>query len=508
MAKKKNQSKRPLTTRIAVREMFDKNSSYPSSGLTPQRLAHIFREADAGDTYRQMELFEEMEEKDTHLSSQLQTRKLAVSGLEWEIQPFSEDERDQQIAEFVSRQLESFDNFDEIIVDMMDAVGKGISFLEISWGYDNAATIIEDIEWVHPKKFFWDSMTDEIKVRTLERPEGMELPDNKFVIHQYKARSGHPSRAGILRVVSWMYLFKNYDLKDWVSFCEVFGMPLRLGKYDPSASDDDKEALMKAIIELGSDAAGMIPSGTSIEFVEANKTSTVDIYEKLARYCDEQISKAVVGQTLTADSGGGSYAQGKTHDNVRHDLTVSDSRSIATTIRRDIIRPLVFYNFGIDRELPFIKFEYEDTDDLKELAEVYSKLSESGLKIPTSHIYKKFSIPKPESGEEVLRNTSTTINASQVQQTELKALKDNTSTSQNKVDELADAVTKHSQRMFQEMYEPILKLMDNCESLEEVKATLEDKNKVQKLYEQMDSKEFEALIEKALYISNLIGRTV
>ena len=40
-----------------------------------------------------------------------------------------------------------------------------------------------------------------------------------------------------MRIVSWMYLFKNYTVKDWVSFCEVYGMPLRIGKYDPGASE-------------------------------------------------------------------------------------------------------------------------------------------------------------------------------------------------------------------------------------------------------------------------------
>ena len=53
---------------------------YPSNGLTPVRLAEIFREADTGDVMRQMELFEEMEEHDPHLFSQLQTRKNAVTG--------------------------------------------------------------------------------------------------------------------------------------------------------------------------------------------------------------------------------------------------------------------------------------------------------------------------------------------------------------------------------------------------------------------------------------------
>ena len=68
-----------------------------------------------------MELFEEMEEKDTHLYSQLQTRKLAVTGLDWEVQPFSEDERDVEVAEFVSDQLHGLENFNDVLLDVLDA---------------------------------------------------------------------------------------------------------------------------------------------------------------------------------------------------------------------------------------------------------------------------------------------------------------------------------------------------------------------------------------------------
>ncbi len=81
-------SGRPIMAAVAIRDVNDKFSSYPSDGLTPVKLARIFKEADAGDPFRQMELFEEMESKDTHLFSQLQTRKLAVTGLDWEVQPF------------------------------------------------------------------------------------------------------------------------------------------------------------------------------------------------------------------------------------------------------------------------------------------------------------------------------------------------------------------------------------------------------------------------------------
>lgn len=79
---------RPNLLEVAVAQVNDKFSTYPSNGLTPVRLAEIFREADAGEVMRQMELFEEMEEKDPHLFSQLQTRKNAVTGMDFEVIPF------------------------------------------------------------------------------------------------------------------------------------------------------------------------------------------------------------------------------------------------------------------------------------------------------------------------------------------------------------------------------------------------------------------------------------
>ena len=80
---------RPVAGVVALGDRNDRYSTYPSNRLDPRKLAAIFREADEGDVFRQMELFEEMEGKDTHLYSQLQTRKLALTGLDWEIQEFS-----------------------------------------------------------------------------------------------------------------------------------------------------------------------------------------------------------------------------------------------------------------------------------------------------------------------------------------------------------------------------------------------------------------------------------
>lgn len=372
--------RRPDTNEIAVAQVTDKYSEYPSNGLTPVKLAEIFKEADAGDVLRQMELFEEMEEKDPHLFSQLQTRKNAVTGLDFEIIPFSDDPRDKEIADFIEEQINGIESLEDVETDLLDAIGKGFAVSEIMWGYDEGHVVVREIKSRHQKRFFWDSLDDSFKVRTKDAPEGILLPTNKFIVHRYKARSGHTSRAGILRVVAWMYLFKNYDLKDWVSFAEVYGLPLRLGKYAPGASEADKVALMQALIQIGADAAGIIPDGTSIDFITTEKTSSSDLYERLARYCDEQISKAILGQTLTSDSGGGSYAQSKTHNDVRHDLTVADCKSLASTLRRDLIRPLCIGGSHTMESKENIVTQASSDEQLKE--KYGGKLYRVGMTVP------------------------------------------------------------------------------------------------------------------------------
>lgn len=502
----------PIMAAVAIRDVNDKFSSYPSDGLTPVKLARIFKEADAGDPFRQMELFEEMESKDTHLFSQLQTRKLAVTGLDWEVQPFSQDGTDQEIAAFVEEQLKELDGFSDNLMDILDAIGKGISFQEIEWEYRDGHVVVGNIEYVHQKKFYYDTLTDALMLRTEAFPGGIPLPENKFIVHRYKARSGHPSRYGVLRVVAWMYLFKNYDLKDWVSFCEVYGMPLRLGTYDATASEKDKAALMDAIVRMGTDAAGIVPSGTDIRFIESNKQSSVDIYERLARFCDEQMSKAIVGQTLTSDSGG-SYAQSKTHNDVRKDLTEADCKAVMETVRRDLIRPLVEFNFGVRAHVPYFVLNATDTDDLKETAEIVNTLAATGLEIPKSWLYKKFNIPAPEKGEETIGKAPAAPRmqgmgqpgTGMFQGLRLKA-DGKEADGQRVLDRLEEAAVKQSSAFFRQMMSPVLELVEHCDSLEGLQEQLKDEEALRQLYNAMKVKDFDQLVEQVMYVSNMLGR--
>ena len=392
---------RPETRELGTVSLAERWSTYPSVGLTPNRLAEIFREADQGDVYRQVELFEEMEEKDAHLAALMQTRKLAVLSKDYEVLPYSKSPEDQQISEFVGEAVYAIPNLEEALLDLLDAVGKGFALAELIWEVAGGRAQVTELKWIPQKKAtFRESLSP--RLLTPKAPwQGEEPPPWKVIYHRYKARSGYASRAGVLRVVGWMYLLKNFALKDWAAFNEVFGMPLRLGKYDPAASQADREALVRAVRNLGSDAAGVISKATEIEFVEAgSQGGKANPYQSMAEFCNREMSKAVLGQTLTTDTTGatGTYAAATVQAQVRRDLVEADAQALATTLREQLLRPLVGFNFGWDRPVPWFRFRYEEEEDLKTLSEVYRNLAALGVPLSAEHLAERFGIPLAASG--------------------------------------------------------------------------------------------------------------
>lgn len=496
----------PPKDSITVASVRDRWSTYPSAGLTPQRLAQIFREADQGDVLRQAELFEEMEEKDAHLFSQLQTRKLAINGLGWEVLPQSEDDaRAQQVADFVSEALLSVD-LDDLILDLMDAVAKGFSVVKLNWMADAGRTWIGSHEWVHSKKItFFDSMQPRI-LTDANQSTGEELPPWAFVYHRYKARSGYDTRAGVLRVCGWMYLFKNYAIKDWVAFAEVFGQPLRLGKYEPGASTDDRDSLLAAVRNLGTDAAGIISKTTEIEFVEAAKTSSINLFEALTSFCDQQMSKAITGQTLSSDSGqggSGSYALGKVHADVRHDLLEADAIAISRTIQRQVILPLVGFNFGWDAPMPIFRISYQSPEDLAYTSSVYKALVEMGFDVSQEHISERFNIPMAAEDETPLAPAAA---SNPFEQMPLKRRAKKTPLKNGKREEgfgdvldIEDQATAAAEDIMGRILQPIMERIGKAASLSEIGEGIISQ------YPDIETDELQEMIARAMFMAGAEG---
>ncbi len=221
----------------------------------------------------------------------------------------------------------------------------------------------------------------------------------KWIVHLPRLRSGLPARGGLARTAAAAYLIKAYALTDWSAFAEVFGMPLRLGRYGHAATENDIAMLIGAVANLGSDAAAVIPDSMRVEFQQASSGSgaDADVFRDLAQYADSQISKAVLGQTMTTDDGS-SRAQAEVHDAVRADILAADARRLTATLNRDLARPFIDLNFGPQQRYPRIALPITQPEDTAALSAALEKLVPLGLPVQASTVRDKLGIPDPQHG--------------------------------------------------------------------------------------------------------------
>ncbi|MEQ1689108.1 MAG: DUF935 family protein, partial [Sphingopyxis sp.] len=324
-------------------------SGYPADGLTPIRLASILREADQGEPLRYFELAELIEERDLHYAGVLATRKRSVAQIEMSVEAASDDAADVAKADLIRDWLKRDELADEVF-DIMDAVGKGISFTEILWEVSEGQWRPARLEWRDPRWFTFEprDMTTPLLRGGVEGNDPPQmLPAFRFITAQIKAKSGLPVRGGIARLAAWAWMFKAFTQRDWAIFTQTYGQPVRVGKYHAGASEEDKATLFRAVANIAGDCAAIIPQSMEIDFVESkNVTAGAELYRNRADWLDQQVSKAVLGQTTTTDAISGGHAVSKEHRQVQEDIERADARALSAAINRDLIRPWMDLEFG------------------------------------------------------------------------------------------------------------------------------------------------------------------
>jgi len=384
-------------------------SEHPTVGLTPAKAAMALREAEQGSLLLQCELAEDMEEKDSHLQSELGKRRRSLQSVPWTIQPprnaTPEEKRD---AAMITELLEDFTWLDDCLFDASDAILKGFSAQEFTgWERVEGLMLPKGLEWRDPA-WFQTHPDDRNALRLRDGSyEGAALNGFGWIVHRAKSKSGYLARNGLIRTLVWPFLFKNYSVRDLAEFLEIYGLPVRLGKYPEGATDKEKATLLQAVLSIGHNAGGIIPRGMEIDFENA-ANGQADPFVVMMDWCERSMSKAILGGTLTSQADGKSStnALGNVHNEVRLEVRDSDLKQLAATLTRDLVYPLYVLNgtsYQNQRRIPRLEFDVTEPEDMTQIAAPLRSLVSMGLPVPVSWVRDKLQIPEPQGNEAVLQ---------------------------------------------------------------------------------------------------------
>ena len=190
---------------------------------------------------------------------------------------------------------------------------------------------------------------------------------------------GKPRDLGLLLKCAPACISKKNMLAFWDMFGEIFGAPMRVARTN---TQDAKERIRieQSLDKMGAAFWALFPEGTDIEIKESSRGDAYNVYDKRVDRCNSELSKGVLMQTMTIDSGS-SLSQSETHLEIFEDVIAADARFIAYVVNDKLLPLMIKHGFPVkglsfewdnaatfspaeQRELERVLLEYYEIDPL------------------------------------------------------------------------------------------------------------------------------------------------
>ena len=312
---------------------------------------------------------------DAHLSSVIDKRKNAV------LSSSIEFHRNGKPDEKINEQLFS-PWFYRCVADILDARFWGFSLMQF---YKKGEWVDYDLvprKHVEPvRKLILTRQTDILGT------SWEEFEDLLFI--------GGSTDLGLLaRAAPWV-IYKRNTTADWAQFAEVFGMPIQEYTYETDDEDARARALQDAN-SIGSLATFIHGKDTELQLREAgNKTGSAEVYDRFIERCNSEISKLILGNTLTTEaSAKGTQALGTVHKKVEEAVAKADREFVLNVLNYDMAD--IFAHMGINPAGGKFCFpEKKDTDQNTKMNILTQLRNTFLLPVDDDYLYEEFGVEKP-----------------------------------------------------------------------------------------------------------------
>jgi len=285
---------------------------------------------------------------DSHLSSEIQKRILAITGGAFTLNNTEGDIDDEKTAMFKKPW------FYKAMHLAMESIFYGHRLIQI--GDLNEKKEISNVSIIPPNHVvpefgtFLKQETDEEGVQYREDP----------LIYGYLLEVGDNHNLGLLNKCVPHVLYKRFAQAAYSEYTEIFGMPVRVGK----TNTKDERALNnmeQMLINMGTAGWSVIDIDDQLELLQGTDGKG-DVYSNLMRFCNNELSENVNGAIIGGDSKGGSRSKEEVGERIVGAITMADKQFIESWVNYNVIPKLI----GLGYPLEGFTFNFAEQKDLKE----------------------------------------------------------------------------------------------------------------------------------------------
>lgn len=397
-------------------------------------------------------------ERDSTVTAAIGRRKSAT--LRKEIIVTCKDEK-------VKNEFEKMFHYD-LLDAILDTPYQGFSVYEVNWNEKDLLWYPELVEREY-KGFKFQNR--ELMFSVSGMPQS--IAHYKAIYATYKAKPKKPYGKPIYNTLFWLIQFKNASLEFWMDLLERFGTPWVIAK-----TDGDKNALADEIYNmLGGDGAVLGPDD-ELDIKTADKSGN---FKEIIEYLDNQIREVITGGNLTGQVTGGSQAAATVHNDIREDIARADEN-----ILRSIIKTTVNYFKEVNNYTEELSIDLKDKDDPdKEWADRDKVIFDMGYRPKKEYIERKYNIQVDE------------ITQTQNAPIPNKMMRFSATLPQDELERQTNKIDTSNPLTFQEQ---IIKIVDSCDSYEEVS------DKLLEVYPNVNTKDLEELLYRNIANAEILGR--
>jgi phage gp29-like protein len=346
---------------------------------------------------------------DDRIAATLGSRVNGLLGLPFSVSPRrrAKDEDDaKEISRVVKKHWHRMAPKSEIAQMLSWGAMMGFAVGELIWNYTGGRWMPVIRSW-HPQLIYYRYDLRQYIAITMSGPIPITPGDGKWIL--YTPRGEYRGwMHGAVRTTSIPWAYRQVFLANWARHSQKHGKPWILADV-PSAWDEaDKRRMLAALDNVGDETTLAIPQADptnkfDVRLLEA-QTPCSRGFRKGVYRMDTLISCAILGQNLTTEVQGGSYAAATVHGQIRQDFLESDAATLSECLRQQLLRPFCSFNFeNGERLIPHLKWDVTPPDDKKMKADTLSSVStavktlaEAGVPLSLKALADDFGIPIDE----------------------------------------------------------------------------------------------------------------